>query len=117
MGEHLDPNVQWCYDLNTVDALLSRLCESDDERAAAKRVMGVDRQERLAAEVYVPQLPPQTPFRPTVDYLAVARDALARYRAWVESYPDDDPTPLRSRERALRRARESVEQLEGRVGP
>ena len=109
-----DPILRHVADLDTVDKVLCRLCKTPNEVAAVKRVMGVDRQERLAAEAYVPQLPPQTSFRPTVDYLAVARDSLTRYQAWVESYPDDDSTPLRDRQRALKLAVRSLERLEGR---
>ena len=113
MSGALDPVVQRAYDLGTVDEVLCRVCESDAERAAVKRVLGVEDQEARVAEAFSPPRPPLPEFQPQIDQFAVARDALARYTAWVDSHPDDDPTPLHARERALTLARKSVRRLEG----
>lgn len=110
----LDPIVQLSNDLDKVEVVLGRVCESDAELAAVKRVLGVEDQEMRVAGAFSPS--PQPPaFQSQIDHLAVARDALARYQAWVDSHPDDDPTPLRARERALVLARNSVLRLEGEL--
>lgn len=108
-----DPILRHVADLDTVDEVLCRLCDTPDEVAAVKRVLGVDAQERRAAQAFTPDRPPPTPVGLNVDHLAVAQDAVTRYAAWVDSHPDDDPTPLRNRERALRLALRSVERLQG----
>lgn len=42
---------------------------------------------------------------------SMAHAAVARYTAWVESYPDEDPTPLRVRQRIRDKAIRNLEQL------
>lgn len=107
-----DPILRHVADLDTVDEVLCRLCDTPGEVAAVKRVLGVDAQERRAAQAFTPDRPPPAPVGANVDHLAVARDALDRYQAWVDSYPDDDPTPLAKRERTLRIAIKAVQRLE-----
>lgn len=109
----LDPVVQHCYDLGMVEQVLLRTCETDDEVAAVKRVLGVDKQEALAAEAYTPERPPVPETRPAFDHLDRTRETIARYQARVDSYPDDDPTPLLERERVLDLAKRNLKRLEG----
>lgn len=113
MTDPLDPVVQWCYDLGTVETVLRRSCESDDEVAAVKRVLGVDKQDQRAADAYTPDLPPVPNPRPSFDHTARTREAITRYSAWVEAYPDDDPTPLLERQRVLKIAQRNLQRLEG----
>lgn len=113
MTDELSPVVRHCYDLNTFDGVLGRVCETDDERAAIKRVLGVDVQERAATDAFTPERPPQGETPPPVDHLDRTREAIARYSEWVESHPDDDPTPLLERERVLDLARRNLRRLEG----
>ncbi|MFI8590102.1 hypothetical protein [Dietzia maris] len=110
----LDPVVQHCYDLGMVEQVLLRTCETDDEVAAVKRVLGVDKQESLAAEAYTPERPPVPETRPAFDHVARTREAIARYTAWVDSHADDDdPTPLLERQRVLEIAHSNLTRLEG----
>lgn len=98
-------------DVDLVEQMLARIA-TPDEAAAARRVLGVDREADRLAAAYSPALPPVALVEDGFDYLAVASDAVARYQAWVDSHPDDDPTPLRVRERTLRLAVASVQRLE-----
>lgn len=113
MTDELHPVVQRAYDLNTVDEVLCRLCDTDNEVAAFKRVLGVQDQEVRAAEAFTPERPPRPAFRPQIDFVEHARRAVARYTAWVDSYPDGDPTPLPTRTRTLELARLDLQRLEG----
>ena len=109
----LDPVVQHGYDLGALDTVLGRLCQTDEERAAIRRVLGVEQQDRAAIDAFTPPLPPDPDQLPQFDHLARTREAIDRYTAWVASYPDDDPTPLRERARVLRIAHRNLERLEG----
>ena len=101
-------------DLDIVHEVLCRLCESEDEIAAVKRVLGVEVQEKRVAQAFTPEPPPIPEFKPQINHLERAHAAVARYTAWVESYPDDDPTPLRERQRVLHLAHLDLERLEKR---
>lgn len=107
-----NPIMERAADLDTMHAVLCRLCESDDEVAAVKRVLGVEAEEKRVMNAFTPEPPPIPEFKPQIDHLERAHAAIARYGAWVESYPDDDPTPLRVRERTLRLARLDLARLE-----
>ena len=98
-------------DVALVEQMLERIA-TPDEAAAARRVLGVDRQTELLSRAYAPAPPPPSLAVGGVDLLVVAYDARARYAEWVASFPDDDPTPLHARERALRLAEASVVRLE-----
>ena len=100
-------------DLDTVDEVLCRMCDTPDEVAAVKRVLGVEVQEQQVANAFTPEPPPVPEFRPQINRLERAHAAVARYTAWVDSYPDDDPTPLTTRERTLRLAHLDLARLEG----
>ena len=113
MTEELSPIVQHGYDLGAVDAVLGRLCQTDEERAAIKRVLGVEQQDRAAADAFTPERPPVPDPRDEFDHVARTREAITRYSAWVDSYPDDDPTPLFERQRVLRIALTNLQRLEG----
>lgn len=113
MTDELHPVVQRAYDLNTVDEVLCRLCDNDNEVAAFKRVLGVQDQEVQVADAFTPERPMEPEFRPQVDHAAHARRAVDRYMAWVDSYPDDDPTTLAKREHVLQLARLDLQRLEG----
>lgn len=113
MSDELSPVVQHGYDLGALDEVLGRLCQTDAERAAIKRVLGVEQQDRTAADAFTPDRPPVPDPRDEVDHLAHTREAIARYEAWVASCPDDDPTPLLERERVLAKARSDLRRLEG----
>lgn len=106
------PIITQAADLGTVDVVLRRLCDTPDEVAAVKRVLGVEAEEQRVTLAFSPEPPPVPVFQPNVDHLAHARAAAARYSAWVDSHPDDDPTPLRERERTLRLARLDLKRLE-----
>lgn len=97
-------------DLDLVEQLLSRM-GTPDEVAAARRILGLEREANLLALAHSPRLPPPEPVGQNIDDLAVAIAAAERYRSWVDSFPDDDATPLRVRERTLRLADLSVERL------
>lgn len=112
MTDELHPVVQRAYDLNTVDEVLGRLCETDDERAAIKRVLAVEEQEQRITDAFTPERPPRPAFRPQIDFVEHARRAVDRYTAWVDSYPDDDPTTLDKREHVLQLARLDLQRLE-----
>ena len=113
MTEPLDPVVQWGYDLGTVEHVLLRTCETDEEVAAVKRVLGVDKQDQRAADAYTPAPPPPPDPRPVFDHAARTREAITRYSEWVDAYPDEDPTPLFERQRVLRIALTNLQRLEG----
>ena len=113
MSDDLAPPVRHGYDLNAIEAVLSRVCVDEAEVSALKRVLGVDRQEVIAAEAFVPALPPSPDPGSQFDHVQRTRDAIVRYSAWVDSFPDDDPTPLRERERVLRASRVNLRRLTG----
>lgn len=107
------PIIQQAADLDALDAVLCRMCETDGERMAVKRALGVDRQESRVADAFTPEPPPVPEFRPQINHLERAHAAVARYTAWVDSYPDNDPTPLKERHRVLHLAHLDLERLEG----
>lgn len=113
MTDDLSPIVQHGYDLGALDEVLGRLCQTDDERAAVRRVLGIEQQDRVAADAFTPPRPPASDPRDEFDHLARTREAIARYEARVASYPDDDPTSLLERVRVLKNARLNLERLEG----
>lgn len=113
MSDDLSSIVQHGYDLGALDEVLGRLCQTGAERAAIKRVLGIEQQDRAAADAFTPARPPVPDPRDEVDHLAHTREAIARYGAWVASFPDDDPTPLLERERVLDVARRNLRRLEG----
>lgn len=115
MTEELSPIVQHCNDLAAVDALLGRMCQTDVERLAVKRVLGVDKLDRVAAEAFTPERPPVPDMRQAFDHVARTEETIARYQVWVDSYPDDDPTPLLERQRVLRRAQLDLQRLSQEV--
>ena len=102
---------QRAEDVGLVERMLERIA-TPEEAEAARRVLGMDRETDRLNQAYTPASPPPAPVGSNVDHLAVARDALDRYQAWVDSYPDDDPTPLAKRERTLRIAIKAVQRLE-----
>ena len=107
-----NPIIERAADLDTLHDVLCRLCESDDEIAAVKRVLGVEAEEQRVTLAFSPEPPPIPEFKPQINHLERAHAAIARYTAWVDSYPDDDPTPLRVRERTLRLAHLDLARLE-----
>lgn len=107
-----NPIIERAADLDTMHDVLCRLCESEDEIAAVKRVLGVEAEEQRVMNAFTPEPPPIPEFKPQVNHLERAHAAVARYTAWVESYPDDDPTPLTTRERTLRLAHLDLARLE-----
>lgn len=115
MSDELSPVVQHCNDLATVDEVLGRVCHTEDERAALKRVLGVEHQDRAAADAFTPERPPVPDPRDEFDHTARTREAITRYSAWVDAYPDDDPTPLLDRQRVLRIALVNLQRLEGDI--
>lgn len=100
-------------DLELVEAMLTRLAATDAEAGAARRLLGVDTEAEALSAAYAPDRPPPAPVGTGIDHAAHARETVARYSAWVASHPDDDPTPLTDRERALRLARFDLHRLEG----
>lgn len=100
-------------DVDLVEQVIDRVTETDGEAAAMRRVLGVQQEADTLAMAYSPEPPLPPVFQPQVDHLAHARTTIQRYTAWVESYPDDDPTPLRVRERTLRLARLDLARLDG----
>lgn len=100
-------------DVDLVEQVIDRVAETDDEAAAMRRVLGVQQEADALALAYSPEPPLPEVFVPQVDHLAHARKTITRYTAWVEAYPDDDPTPLRVRERTLRLAHLDLARLEG----
>lgn len=85
--------------------------DDSDMTVAARDALGVDSLLEAEANAMAPPRPPTPPFDP----MPVAVAAVDRYSAWVDSYPDGDPTPLRARERALVLARKAVLRLEGEL--
>lgn len=102
-------------DVDLVEQMLSRIA-TEDEAAAARRILGVEREANRLSVAFAPRMPSPEFVGSGVDELTVARESLARYRSWVDSFPDDDPTPLVKRERAARLAAWSVERLEAKSG-
>lgn len=100
-------------DVDLVEQVIDRVTETDDEAAAMRRVLGVQQEADTLAMAYSPEPPLPPVFQPQVDHLAHAHETITRYTAWVEAYPDDDPTPLRVRERTLRLAHLDLRRLEG----
>lgn len=101
------------HDVDLVEQVIDRVTENHDEAAAMRRVLGVQQESDALALAYSPEPPLPEVFQPRVDHLAHARTTIDRYTAWVEAYPDDDPTPLRVRERTLRLAHLDLQRLEG----
>ena len=99
-------------DLDRVEAMIGRLAADDAEAAAARRVLGVEAEAGRLASAFAPDLPPPAPIGMGIDHLTHARDAVARYTAWVASHPDTDSTPLYERERALELAQLDLQRLE-----
>lgn len=110
MSEH--PVVQRAADLEVVDAVLCRLCDTPEQVESVKRILGVDAQEQQVAQAFAPEPPPPPPVGQDIDHLAHGRATVARYQALVDSYPDDDPIPLRERQRYLHLALRAVQRLE-----
>lgn len=102
-------------DVTMVAQMLDRVAASPEEAAAARRVLGVDEAARRASLAMAPELPPPPELRPDIDHVAHARGTVARYQTWTDSYPDDDPTPLRERARAVRLAVMDLQRLEGGI--
>lgn len=100
-------------DVDLVEQVIGRVTETEDEAAAMRRVLGVQQEADALALAYSPEPPLPPVFQPQVDHLAHAHETITRYTAWVEAYPDDDPTPLRVRERTLRLAHLDLRRLEG----
>lgn len=100
-------------DVDLVEQVIDRVTENPDEAAAMRRVLGVQQEADALALAYAPEPPLPPVFQPQVDHLAHARTTIDRYTAWVDAYPDDDPTPLRVRERTLRLAHLDLQRLEG----
>lgn len=100
-------------DVDLVEQVIDRVTENPDEAAAMRRVLGVQDEADALALAYAPEPPLPEVFVPQVDHLAHARTTIDRYTAWVASYPDDDPTSLRVRERTLRLAHLDLQRLEG----
>ena len=99
-------------DVDRVEAVIDRICDPD-EAEAMRRVLGVQAEADRLTLAHSPEPPPVPVFQPQIDHLAHAQKAVARYQAWVDSHPDDDPTPLRTRERTLRLAHLDLARLEG----
>lgn len=110
MSEH--PVIQRAADLEVVDELLCSLCDTPEQVQSVKRILGVDVQEQQVANAFTPEPPPPPPVGQDIDHLAHGRATVARYQALVDSYPDDDPTPLRERQRYLQLAVRAVQRLE-----
>lgn len=100
-------------DVDLVEQVIDRVAETPDEAAAMRRVLGVQQEADALALAYSPEPPLPEVFQPQVDHLSHARATIDRYTAWVAAYPDDDPTPLRVRERTLRLAHLDLARLEG----
>lgn len=101
-------------DIDLVEQMLSRVA-TPDEAAAARRILGVESEANRIALAYAPKSPPPAPVAEGFDYLTVAKESVVRYQRWVDSFPDDDPTPLPVRERTLRMAHLSTERLIGGI--
>lgn len=107
------PIIDRVSDVDIVERVIDRLAESRDEADAMRRVLGIEAEAEQLALAYAPEPPLPEVFVPQVDHLAHARATIDRYTAWVDAYPDDDPTPLRVRERTLRLALLDLKRLEG----
>lgn len=107
------PIVDRARDVDLVEQVIDRICDPD-EAAAMRRVLGVQAEADRLTLAHSPEPPPVPVFRPQIDHLAHAHKAVARYTAWVDSHPDDDQTPLRTRERTLRLAKLDLARLERR---
>lgn len=103
--------IEQAADLDTANEVLGRLCQTDEELSAVKRALGVDAQEARLTNAFSPELPPEPVFQPNIDHLTHARRTAERYAEWVESFPDDDPTPLDERTRILTLAEMDVRRL------
>ena len=101
-------------DLDMVEAMIDRIAIDDTEASAARRVFGLDDEANRLAAAYSPEPPPPPVHRPDIDHAAHTREAITRYQGWVDSHPDDDPTPLRERERILHTARLALRRLEAK---
>ena len=110
MSDH--PVIQRAADLKVVDELLCSLCDTPEQVESVKRILGVDAQEQQVTNAFTPEPPPPPPVGQDIDHLAHGRATVARYQALVEAYPDDDPTPLRERQRYLQLAVRAVQRLE-----
>lgn len=99
-------------DVDLVERVIGRVAESADEEAALRRVLGVQAEADRLAMAYAPESPPGPVFQPHVDHLSHCRSTVSRYQSWVESFPDDDDTPLPVRERTLRLALMDLARLE-----
>lgn len=110
MGERSIP--ERVQDVDLVEQVIDRIAENQDEAAAMRRVLGVQQEADALALAYSPEPPLPEVFKPQIDHIAHTRYAIDRYTEWVDAYPDDDPTPLRERQRALRLAHLALKRLE-----
>lgn len=103
-------------DLTLTEQFIDAMAESPEQAEAVKRTLGLARLAAAAAQAWVPERPPVV-VEDSFDEVALAREAVDRYRAWVDSYPDDEPVSLPNRLRALRLAKQSLRRLESGDSP
>lgn len=104
-------------DITLVERMLDRVAATPREAAAAKRLLGVQAAADRASLEWAPAPPPPPPLPlGQIDHVAHTLAAIAKYEQWVASYPDDDPTPLPRRRRALLLAYQSLQELQSGDG-
>lgn len=102
-------------DLNLTEAFIDKFADTPEQAEAVKKVLGVNSEVEKLADSYTPYLPfPEVPRMSDADVLAHAEQAIEQFTEWVASFPDDDPTPLKERERCLVLARRDLARLEAR---
>lgn len=98
-------------DLRLTEEFIEKISDSPEQAEAVKKVLGFSEKVELVSREYTPDVPVYV-HRSTIDHLGRADEVIAHYQAWVDSYPDDDPTSLEERQRVLDKAKKNKTRLE-----
>ena len=98
-------------DLKLTEEFIEKMSDSPEQAEAVKKVLGFSEKAEQVTKEYTPDLPVYV-HKSTIDHLGRANEVIEHYQKWVDSYPDDDPTPLGERQRVLEKAIKNKTRLE-----
>lgn len=98
-------------DLKLTEEFIEKMSDSPEQAEAVKKVLGVTDRAEMVANEYTPDRPTYI-HESTIDHIGRADEVIEFYQDWVDSYPDDDPTPLEERQRVLDKAKKNKIRLE-----
>lgn len=98
-------------DLKLTEQFIEKMSDSPEQAEAVKKVLGFSERAEQVAREYTPDQPVYI-HKSTIDHLGRADEVIEFYQNWVESFPDDDPTPLEERQRVLDKAKKNKIRLE-----